>query len=68
MIITVYDNICGEKVVTSDWAAAEREAEHRVMMHGQTYSGRRYTHYGIQCVMTIDKKNHCITIDRRDDK
>lgn len=68
MKISVYDNICGEIITLSNWAEAEEEAERRVMIHGQSFSGRRFHHEGIEAVMKIDKKNHRITIDRRDER
>jgi hypothetical protein len=68
MKIEVYDNICGEMITLTSWARAEEEAERRIMMHGQSFSGRRFHHEGIEAVMKIDRKNHRITIDRRDER
>lgn len=62
-MVTIHDNITGEILTFSSMASAKREAQNRINYHGSTFSGRRYTHYPVECVMEIN--NNEITIRRK---
>lgn len=67
-MIRVYDNISGEQVVCETWKDAENESKIRANHHSNTFYGKRYIHYGVKTIVTIDKKHNCITISRRKEK